>query len=122
MALLANKIVCITGSSRGIGRACAVESAKHGATGLILHYLGDQETEAELQSLKSEIHATTHNICRVVGVSGDIANSETSQHVRFLTFTYLSAQVLATSAIDRQSRCRGIRANRYGLVKQKIFS
>ncbi|KAG1899268.1 NAD(P)-binding protein [Suillus fuscotomentosus] len=62
MALLANKIVCITGSSRGIGRACAVESAKHGAIGLILHYFGD-------------------NHCQVVGVPGDIANSETSKKI-----------------------------------------
>ncbi|KAF8898784.1 hypothetical protein BD779DRAFT_1658901 [Infundibulicybe gibba] len=31
MALLTNKIVCITGASRGIGRACAAEAAKHGA-------------------------------------------------------------------------------------------
>jgi L-rhamnose 1-dehydrogenase len=84
MALLADKVVCITGSSRGIGRACAIESAKHGATGLILHYFGDQETEAELQSLKVEIHATTHNNCRVVGVPGDIADSGTSQQVRYL--------------------------------------
>lgn len=82
MTLLANKIVCITGSSRGIGRACAVESAKHGATGLILHYFGDQETEAELQSLKEEICMTTHNHCQVVGVPGEIADSQTSQKVR----------------------------------------
>jgi L-rhamnose 1-dehydrogenase len=82
MTLLADKIVCITGSSRGIGRACAVESAKHGATGLILHYFGDQETEAELQSLKEEIYVTTHNHCQVVSVPGDIADSETSQKVR----------------------------------------
>ncbi|KAH7916407.1 NAD(P)-binding protein [Hygrophoropsis aurantiaca] len=80
MALLANKIVCITGSSRGIGRACAVESAKHGATGLILHYFGDQETEAELQSLKTEIEST-HSHCRVVGVPGDIADPGTSQKI-----------------------------------------
>lgn len=93
MALLANKIVCITGSSRGIGRACAVESAKHGATGLVLHYFGDQETEAEFQSLKAGIYATTQNNCRVIGVPGDIADSETSQQVRIsLVSTCLSAQ------------------------------
>ena len=84
MALLADKVVCITGSSRGIGRACAIESAKHGATGLILHYFGDQETEAELRSLEVEINLTTRNNCRVVGVPGDIADSGTSQQVRYL--------------------------------------
>ncbi|KAJ8595914.1 NAD(P)-binding protein, partial [Rhizopogon salebrosus TDB-379] len=70
------KVVCITGSSRGIGRACAIESAKHGATGLILHYFGDQETEAELQSLKVEINATSRNNCRVVGHSHVTSISE----------------------------------------------
>jgi len=119
MALLANKIVCITGSSRGIGRACAVESAKHGATGLILHHFGDRETEAELQSLRTEICTITHSNCRVVDVPGDIADLETSQHVRHFN---LSAQVAATYATDRQSRCRGVRADRYGPIERKGFS
>ncbi|KAF8846342.1 NAD(P)-binding protein [Paxillus ammoniavirescens] len=78
MALLTGKIVCITGSSRGIGRACAVESARHGATGLILHYFGDLETEAELLSLKQEIETTD---CKVIGVPGDIADSNTAQKI-----------------------------------------
>ncbi|EIW86758.1 NAD(P)-binding protein [Coniophora puteana RWD-64-598 SS2] len=80
MALLAGKIVCITGSSRGIGRACALESAKHGATGLLLHYYGDEETEAELQTLKAEVERS-HSQCRVVCVSGDIADPATSTKV-----------------------------------------
>ncbi|KAF8445899.1 NAD(P)-binding protein [Boletus edulis BED1] len=80
MGLLAGKIVCITGSSRGIGRACAVESAKHGATGLILHYLGDHETKAEFLSLKQEIEVD-YTYSRVVGIPGDIADPETAHQI-----------------------------------------
>lgn len=57
-----------------------MESAKHGATGLILHYLGNHETEAELLSLKQEIEvAYAHS--KVVGIPGDIADPETAHQV-----------------------------------------
>ncbi|CAL1695692.1 unnamed protein product [Somion occarium] len=80
MALLSNKTVCITGSSRGIGRACAIECAKHGATGLVLHYLGDKETEAEIQTLKQEIEST-YSPAKVAIVPGDIGDSSTSSKI-----------------------------------------
>ncbi|KAN0100586.1 hypothetical protein V8E55_000570 [Tylopilus felleus] len=80
MGLLAGKIVCITGSSRGIGRACALGSAKHGATGLLLHYLGDQESKAELLSLKEEIEVAPG----VQSGPGDVADPETAQRVTLL--------------------------------------
>ena len=81
MALLANKVVCITGASRGIGRACALETAKYGATGLILHYFGDKETESEMQSLKQEVEKINPK-AKVVSVPGDISDSATSSKVR----------------------------------------
>lgn len=81
MSLVANKVVCITGASRGIGRACALEFAKHGATGLILHYLGDSTTEGEIHSLKQEIESNYAN-SKVVVVAGDISDSGTSTLVR----------------------------------------
>lgn len=83
LPLLAKKIVCITGASRGIGRACAVECAKHGATGLILHYYGDEATTKEVQTLKEEIESL-HTHSKVVAVPGDIAQRETSQKVEAL--------------------------------------
>lgn len=83
MSLLANKIVCITGASRGIGRGCALEFANHGATGLILHYFGDTETETEIQALKKEIEIK-HPNSSVVVVPGDIADPGTSTKVSFL--------------------------------------
>jgi len=83
MALVSNKIVCITGASRGIGRGCALEFAKHGAAGLVLHYFGDAETEAEIASLKEEIEnpATYPQNPKVVVVPGDIADSATSTKI-----------------------------------------
>ncbi|GBE77989.1 hypothetical protein BKA93DRAFT_722505 [Sparassis latifolia] len=77
--LLQDKVVCITGASRGIGRACAVESAKQGARGLVLHYLGDPETEAEVQSLR--VYVETFSDAKAAVVSGDIANPETSTKI-----------------------------------------
>lgn len=81
MALLANRIVCITGASRGIGRACALKSAQHGAKGLILHYYGDKETESEIQSLKDEV-AKANPETKIVPVPGDIADAATSKKAR----------------------------------------
>ncbi|EKM61084.1 uncharacterized protein PHACADRAFT_247452 [Phanerochaete carnosa HHB-10118-sp] len=80
MALLPGKIVCITGSSRGIGRACAVECAKQGAKGLILHYLGDAATEQEVQSLREDIEAN-YAPTKAVVVAGDIGDPTTSSKI-----------------------------------------
>ena len=84
MSLAAGKIVCITGASRGIGRATALEFAKHGSTGLILHYYGDETTTQEVKTLEEEIRAVT-GACKVVAVSGDIGLRETSSKVPFKT-------------------------------------
>ena len=80
MSLLSGRVVCITGSSRGIGRGCAIECAKHGATGLILHYFGDTETTAEILSLSQEI-STKYPGAKVRVVPGDIGDSVTSKNV-----------------------------------------
>jgi L-rhamnose 1-dehydrogenase len=85
MTLLAGKVVCITGSSRGIGRACATECAKQGAKGLVLHYLGDAVTEAEARSLKEDIE-TSYAPTQAVAVPGDISDPATSSKVRTLLY------------------------------------
>lgn len=76
MSLLQDRIICITGASRGIGRGCALECAKQGARGIVLHYLGDEETEAEVNVLASEISATYET--QVLTVPGDIGLHNTS--------------------------------------------
>lgn len=76
--LLKDRIVAITGSSRGIGRACALESVKQGAVGIILHYYGDRETTNEIQDLQHEISQLG---CRSVIIPGDIAHQETAKQV-----------------------------------------
>ncbi|KIJ32046.1 hypothetical protein M422DRAFT_61591 [Sphaerobolus stellatus SS14] len=79
MALLSGKIVVITGSSRGIGRGCALEAAKQGAKGLVLHYFGDEATTEEVKTLQSEIGDKF--TAESIAVSGDIAEEETSKKI-----------------------------------------
>ena len=78
--LLIGKVVCITGASRGIGRATALEACQHGASGLLLHFFGDAETTEEMQSLTDELKELNEN-CKVVSVPGDIAVPRTSLQV-----------------------------------------
>ncbi|KAF7306897.1 hypothetical protein MIND_00482200 [Mycena indigotica] len=78
--LVDNQIVCITGASRGIGRGCALEFAKYGASGFILHYLGDADTEREILALKEEIEAFPHKP-KVIIIPGDIADPATSTKI-----------------------------------------
>ncbi|KAG8747278.1 hypothetical protein FRC12_014114 [Ceratobasidium sp. 428] len=95
MSLLTDKVVIITGSSRGIGRACAVEAARHGAK-LVLHYLGDEATTQETESLKKEIEGLGRP---AVIVPGDIAKRETAtQIVDVAVKAFGRADVLVSNA------------------------
>ncbi|CBQ71811.1 related to Glucose 1-dehydrogenase [Sporisorium reilianum SRZ2] len=76
--LLPDKIVAITGASRGIGRACALACAAHGAKGIIVHYFGDAETAAEAHSLQAELARLG---ARAVLVSGDISDAAVGQSI-----------------------------------------
>lgn len=71
--------------------ASAQEFAKHGASGFVLHYLGDTTTESEVLSLKQEIE--TDNV-RVVIIPGDIADSATSAKVLLTHYHVASCEPL----------------------------
>ena len=54
--LLRNKIVAITGSSSGIGRATAIACAKQGAS-LFLHHLNTSTAKKDISTLQAELEA-----------------------------------------------------------------
>jgi L-rhamnose 1-dehydrogenase len=61
-----------------MGWNSALDFVAHGASALILHYLGDEETEKEIQSLRQEVEKQH---VRVVVMAGDIADPVTSTKV-----------------------------------------
>ncbi|KAF9270106.1 NAD(P)-binding protein [Marasmius fiardii PR-910] len=81
MTIVSGKVVVITGASRGIGSGCAREFAKHGASGLLLHYYGDSVTTDEVQSLKTEIESVNGGSCKVVTIPGDIGDPATATKI-----------------------------------------
>lgn len=52
--LLRNKVIAITGSSSGIGRAIAARYAPQGAT-VALHHLGTSQTKRDAEALRDEL-------------------------------------------------------------------
>ncbi|KAK0331865.1 hypothetical protein LTR94_027202, partial [Friedmanniomyces endolithicus] len=70
--LLENKVVLVTGASRGIGRATAVEAARQGADVAINSF----KDEAEARDVVAEIQALGR---RAVAVDGDVASPESAQ-------------------------------------------
>ena len=80
MSLLQGKVVCVTGASRGIGRAAVLESVKQGASGVIVHYFGDDVTTKEARELQLEVEKSSTG-CKAILVPGDIANYDTSTQV-----------------------------------------
>lgn len=72
MKLLENKIILITGASRGIGRAIAQECANQGAT-VIFTYLSSEE---KANALAAELSATGS---KVKGFRSDASNFEQAQ-------------------------------------------
>lgn len=109
--LLKGKIVVITGSSRGIGRACAVESARQGATGLVLHYYGDQETTDEIRTLQHEVSLLG---CQSIIVPGDIAVQETSREVISIDSHILKGFIIDSAYFtDRGPKCSSLWTDRF---------
>lgn len=77
MQLLEGKKVAITGGSAGIGRAIAIEMAKHGAD-VAINYYPDDKQEALAESLKTEIEALGR---KYISVPGDIGDPNTGRNL-----------------------------------------
>lgn len=84
--LLENKIVLITGASRGIGRATAIEAARQGAH-VALNTFRDEAAAAEVVA---EIEALGR---RAIAVDGDVAQPESAA-------AFVAAAVQALGRVD----------------------
>jgi len=73
----------ITGSSQGIGREIAVDSARNGAN-LVLHHIGDAQSIKDIAALIDELNAArnTTGSEAFVDVGLDITNAEAGQRYR----------------------------------------
>ncbi|KAJ5647717.1 short-chain dehydrogenase/reductase SDR [Penicillium lividum] len=85
---LEDKVIVITGSSSGIGRAVAMECARKGAK-LFLHHLGTDETERDMQTLLTDLRSLSSNSPVVFGgdltedrVPGDLIQKAVSSFAR----------------------------------------
>ncbi|KAK4698747.1 hypothetical protein P7C70_g7521, partial [Phenoliferia sp. Uapishka_3] len=76
--LLQNKVVVITGASRGIGRGIALGCARAGAN-IVIHAFGDETTTLEAIELQAEIQEM--KLGQAAIVYGDIANPDTSNAI-----------------------------------------
>src|SRR5688572_15962758 len=84
--LLEDKVVLITGASRGIGRATAVEAARQGAN-VALNTYNDDASAAEVVR---EIETLGR---RAIVVDGDVARPESAE-------AFVSAAVAAFERVD----------------------
>lgn len=65
--LLASKTVVVTGSSRGIGRACAIECARNGAD-VVLHHYPDDLSRKEVEEMRVEVERLGRRSVAIEGV------------------------------------------------------
>ena len=97
--LLHNKVVIVTGGSRGIGRAISVECARHGAD-VVVNYWGSNDhsygRDTAAEEVASEIAALGR---RAVLVEGDIGEPSTSQKlIDKAVISFGRVDVLASNA------------------------
>jgi L-rhamnose 1-dehydrogenase len=75
--LLENKVVIVTGGSRGIGRAIAVECARHGADVLINYWTPNDASYGRDSAAGEVVEAITELGRRAIAVEGNVADPTT---------------------------------------------
>jgi L-rhamnose 1-dehydrogenase len=79
--LLEGQVVIVTGGSRGIGRAVAIECARHGAD-VIVNYWGENDMRYGRPSAAAQVVEEIVGLGRrAVAVEGDVANPATGQQL-----------------------------------------
>jgi len=79
--LLENKVVVVTGGSRGIGRAIAIDSARHGAD-LLINYQAGADAQYGADQASAEVISEIASLGRrASAVEGDIGNPATAQRI-----------------------------------------
>lgn len=86
MGLLEGKTLLVTGGSAGIGRATAIEAARHGAN-VAINYIGD---DSIAQSCVSQIEALGR---KAIAIKGDVAEPETAKN-------FVNSAVQALGRVD----------------------
>jgi len=77
--MLDNKVVIVTGGSRGIGRAIAIECARHGAD-VLVNYWGESDAPYGREAAALTVEAEIKSIGRhAVLVEADVADPSTGQ-------------------------------------------
>jgi L-rhamnose 1-dehydrogenase len=79
--LLENKVVIVTGGSRGIGRAIALESARHGAEVVINYWASNDASYGADQAISEVLKEIAAGGRHATAVQGDIADPATAQRV-----------------------------------------
>ncbi len=97
--LLENKVVIVTGGSRGIGRAIAVACAKEGAN-VVINYWGDNDRSYGRLSAVEEVVGEIEGLGRgVLAIEGNVAQCETGiELVRQAVEKFGHVDVLASNA------------------------
>jgi L-rhamnose 1-dehydrogenase len=97
--LLQNKVVVVTGGSRGIGRAIAVASARHGADVVINYWASNDASYGRDAAAQEAVAAVTALGRRAIAIEGDVGQPATArQLVDGALQTFGRIDVLAANA------------------------
>jgi L-rhamnose 1-dehydrogenase len=97
--LLDGKVVVVTGGSRGIGKAIAIQSARHGADVLINYHAGNDAEYGSERAASEVLAEITKFGRRASAIEGDIGVSATAQRIIDAAVkTFGRVDVLASNA------------------------